>query len=224
MRFFLASALSMVLLSAASLPKANIEGRYVEARTADVFTGACYANSEVNLMGHEAVFGWVIDKGSYDGVALDGLGVMSAIKASATLGDIHNGAYPVKSVIVLDEKATAKQKVALMAFAKRMSGDLLTDVVDVQTRPIQMDVANNNIHSAQVKFTAGELTKIETRPLATNDQICRHEEVWYSPLTKLDHAMPAYALDNRYSGDALGTKWSSAEKRSAFVGTFHLSE
>lgn len=224
MRLFLTGVLAVALASAASLPKANIEGRYVEARTADVFTGACYANSEVNLMGHEAVFGWVIDKGSYDGVSLDGLGVMGAVKAASTLGDIHNGPYPVKSVLIVDEKATAEQRTALMAFAKRMSGDLLTDVVDVQTRPIKLDVANNNIHAAKVKFTAGDLAKIETRALVEGDQICRHEEVWYSPLTKVDHAMPAYALDNRYAGDALGTKWSSAEKRSAFVGTFHLSE
>lgn len=224
MRFFLTGVLTVALASAASLPKANIEGRYVEARTADVFTGACYANSEVNLMGHEAVFGWVIDKGSYDGVALDGLGVMGAVKASATLGDVHHTAYPVKSVIIVDEKASVEQKAALMAFAKRMSGDLLTDVIDVQARPIKLDVANNNIHSAKVKFTAGDLAKIETRALVEGDQICRHEEVWYSPLTKVDHAMPAYALDNRYAGEALGTKWSSAEKRSAFVGTFHLNE
>ncbi len=224
MRLFLTGVLTVALASAASLPKANIEGRYVEARTADVFTGACYANSEVNLMGHEAVFGWVIDKGSYDGVALDGLGVMGVVKASATLGDVHHTAYPVKSVLIVDEKASVEQKAALMAFAKQMSGDLLTDVIDVQARPIKLDVANNNIHSAKVKFTAGDLAKIETRALVEGDQICRHEEVWYSPLTKVDHAMPAYALDNRYAGEALGTKWSSAEKRSAFVGTFHLNE
>jgi hypothetical protein len=116
-----------------------------------------------------------------------------------------------------------EQKAALIGFAKRMSGDLLQDVVAVQTRPVKIEVANNNIHSMRVKLTAGELAQIETRPLVETDQICRHEEVWYSPLTNVDHAMPAFAAENKYTGMDLGTRWSS-QKRSAFVGTFHLSE
>ena len=223
MRYFLIAILAAATCLAGSLPKANIEGRYVEARTADIYTGACYANAEVNLMGHEAVFGWVIDKGSYDGVELNGLGVLGVVKANATLGDVHNTSYPVKSVIIVDEKATVEQKAALIGFAKRMAGDLLQDVVAVQTRPVKIEVANNNIHSMRVKLTAGELAQIETRPLVETDQICRHEEVWYSPLTNVDHAMPAFAAENKYTGGDLGTRWSS-QKRSAFVGTFHLSE
>ncbi len=223
MRYFLIAILVATATVAGSLPKANIEGRYVEARTADIYTGACYANAEVNLMGHEAVFGWVIDKGNYNGVDLSGLGVLGVVKANATLGDVHNTSYPVKSVIIVDEKATVEQKAALIGFAKRMSGDLLQDVVAVQTRPVKIEVANNNIHSMRVKLTAGELAQIETRPLVETDQICRHEEVWYSPLTNVDHAMPAFAAENKYTGMDLGTRWSS-QKRSAFVGTFHLSE
>ncbi len=223
MRILLTSVAAAALAMAGSLPKANITGTYVEARTADIYTGACYANAEVNLMGHEAVFGWVIERGSFNGVALDGLGVLGVVKAQATLGDVHNTAYPVKSVIIVDDKATVEQKAALVDFAKRMAGDLLQDVVAVQTRPVALKVADNNIHKMRVELTAGELARIETRPLVETDQICRHEEVWYSPLTKLDHAMPAYAVRNSYQGGELGTKWES-EKRSAFVGTFHLNE
>ena len=52
------------------------------------------------------------------------------------------------------------------------------------------------------------------------DQICHNEEVWYQPLTNLNHAMPAYTLANSYQGDGLGTKWSNPDKRSAYVGSF----
>jgi hypothetical protein len=224
MRMIACTLLAASLAVAASLPKANVEGYYVEARTADVFTGSCYANAEVNLVGHEAVFGWMIEKGEFNGVSLAGLGVAAAVKASATLGDVHNTAYPIKSVLIVDEKATVEQKAALVAFAKRQAGVLLEDVVAVEARPMKLDIADNNIHARQVRFTAGDLAKIETRPLEEGDKICRHEEVYYDPLTKVDHAMAAYALDNRYTGNALGTTWSSAEKRSAFVGTFHLNE
>jgi hypothetical protein len=178
----------------------------------------------VNLVGHEAVMGWMIDSGSYGGVELKGLGVVGVLKANATLGDVHNSAYPVKSVIIVDEKATPEQKAALIAFAKRQAGDLLSDVVKVESRPMSLNIADNNIHAVKVKFTAGDLARIETRPLEEGDKICRHEEVWYSPLTRVDHAMPAYALAHRFDGQGLGINWSSPEKRSAFVGTFHVNE
>ena len=101
----------------------------VEARTADVFTGPCFANSEVELTGDLAVMGWKIDKGSWQGVKLDGLGVVGVVKASATLGDVHNSAYPVKSVLIVDEKATKAQRDALVAFVKAQAGKLAGDVV-----------------------------------------------------------------------------------------------
>ena len=47
------------------------------------------------------------------------------------------------------------------------------------------------------------------------DHICGNEEVWYAPLSKTDHAMPAYALENTYTGDGLGETWHNRLKRSA---------
>jgi hypothetical protein len=69
-------------------------------------------------------------------------------------------------------------------------------------------------------LVAGELARIETRAMSETDQICHNEEVWYQPLTKLDHAMPAYVVANDFHGEGLGTKWSNPDKRSAFVGNF----
>ncbi len=54
-------------------------------------------------------------------------------------------------------------------------------------------------------MTAGNLAKLETRALAEGDQICHNEAVWYQPLTKLEHAMPAYTVANDFSGKGLGT-------------------
>jgi len=68
--------------------------------------------------------------------------------------------------------------------------------------------------------TAGTLANIQTRAMNEGDHICRNEEVWYRPLTKLDHSMPAYALANQFQGKGLDTTWSNPDKRSAFLGTF----
>jgi hypothetical protein len=224
MRLISGLILAAVVTLGGSLPKANIQGTYVEARNGDVYTGACYANAEVNLMGDLALMGWKIDKGSFNGVKLDGLGVVGVIRAAATLGDVHSEGYPVKSVIVVDEKASVEQRDALKAFAQYMAGDLLTNVAKVDAQPISLDVKDGNIHMREVKFAAGKIARIETRPLEEGDKICRHEEVWYSPLTKVDHAMPAYSLTARWEGDGLDTTFNAAEKRGAFVGTFHLNE
>src|SRR6266581_4201342 len=98
--------LAATLCFAGGVPSQNIRGSYIEARTADVYTGPCFANSEGGLVGELAVFGWKIDKGSWQGVSLDGLSVVGAVKASGTLGDVYHSSYPVKSILIVDEKAT----------------------------------------------------------------------------------------------------------------------
>jgi hypothetical protein len=205
----------------ASLPKHNVEGTYVEARNADVYTAACFANSEVGLVGDLAVLGWRIEKGTWEGVDVSGLGVVGVVKAKRTLGDIHGSAYPVKSVLIIDERANGKQRDALKSFAQTMGGDLLLDVVRVEHQPIELRLHDGNVHTRKVTLTAGTLARIETRALDEGDEICHNESVWYQPLSRLDHAMPAYTLASGYKGDGLGVTWSSPLKRSAFVGTFN---
>jgi hypothetical protein len=218
-------SLAASTLMGASLPAvhSSLKGDYVEARTADVYTGPCFANGEVDLVGNLAVFGWKVNKGDWQGVNVDGLSVIGVVKASGTLGYIHSNAYPVKSVIIVDERATPAQRLALQSFAKKMAGDLLQDVIRVDVQPIEFTL-DGTVHNAKAKLSAGTLAAIQTRAILEGDQICHNEETWYPPLTKLDHAMPAYALAHKFTGHELGTTWSSPEKRSAFVGSFHYDE
>ena len=154
---------SAALAFAAPLPTKQIRGTYVEARSADVFVGPCFANSEVEMAGNLAVMGWKIDQGTWEGVNLAGLGVVGVVKASATLGDVHHTAYPVKSVLIIDETATPEQRLALKSFAQRMSKDLLSDVVRIEYKPVTLTVENNNVHTATAKLQAGALAAIQTR-------------------------------------------------------------
>ena len=155
MKSCLFALLSGSLLLAGGLPQKQLRGTYVEARTADVFVGPCFANSEVENSGNLAVMGWKISEGSWDGVKLDGLGVVGVVKASATLGDVHNTAYPVKSVLIVDEKASPEQRLALASFAKRMSKDLLSDVVTVMYRPISLTIWGACSHSTIITRYCG---------------------------------------------------------------------
>jgi hypothetical protein len=126
----------------------------------------------------------------------------------------------VKAVLIVDSRAGAEQRLALQSFAKAMAADLLQDVVRVDYQPIRFTVKDNNVHSTTAKLTAGNEAVIETRPLENADRICHNEDVYYPPLVKVSHAMPAYTLDNSFQGSGLGATWRSPFKRSAFVGTF----
>jgi hypothetical protein len=201
---------------------ADIRGEYVEARTADIYTGPCFANSEVELTGNLAVLGWKIEKGAWHGVALDGLSVVGVVRAETTLGDfMHPDVVGARAVIIVDERATAEQRIALSQFAKQMGGDLLKNVVRTDARPISF--STGDMHSRQAKMVAGELAKVETRALEETDKICHNEAVWYKPLTELQHAMAAYTVEQSYQGKGLNTTWSYPGKRSAYVGTFSVS-
>src|SRR3984957_7173369 len=127
----LALALSIAGLSVA----ADIHGQYVEARTADVYTGPCFANSEVELTGNLAVLGWKIEKGTWQGVSPEGLSVIGVVHSDNTLGDfMHPDVVNPRAVIIVDERATLEQRIALGQFAKQMGGDLLTNLVRTDAR------------------------------------------------------------------------------------------
>jgi len=213
---------TLFLLSGLSVSgSAAIKGDYMEVRSADVYTGACIANSEVGLTGNEAILAWKVQEGSWKGVNLNGLIVVGVVKAQATLGDPYHTPYPAKSVLILDSRATNEQRAALQNFAASNSDGLLDHIVRVDTAPIQMTVEHGDQHGV-AKLVAGNLASIETRSLCSGDHLCGNESVYYPPLVSLTHAMPAFTLDDSFSGQGLNVVWKYVDRRSAFVGAFTL--
>jgi hypothetical protein len=217
MRFLvLVCTLALTLPTIASAEQ--IRGDYIETRSADVYTGQCFANGEVNLVGNEAILAWHVQSGSWDGVPLDGLTVAAAVEARATLGDPYANPYPAKSVLIVDEQASQQQRTALVAFAHQMGGELLRNVE--QTIPAPMELVVNHEHHGVALLRAGRFATVQTRSLNETDHLCGNEEIFYPPLTQVAHSMPAVALTDSYRGPGLGVDWETHGKRSAFVGTF----
>src|SRR5207245_1717799 len=81
------SALVAVLGFSLSAAAQQISGDYLETRSADVYTGQCFANGEVNLVGNEAILAWHVQSGTWNGVPLDGLSVAAAVRAKGSLGE-----------------------------------------------------------------------------------------------------------------------------------------
>ena len=212
---FFSIALAFLFCASA---EAKISGDYVETRSADVYTGQCFANGEVGLTGDQAILAWHIRSGSWDGVELDGFSVVAAVKANATLGDPYADPYPAKSVLIVDSRANARERAALAAFARHMGGKLLANVVNVVNAPIDIQIAEEHHGSALLR--AGDFVTVQTRSINENDHLCGNESTFYPPLTQVSHAMPAVAMTDSYRGRGLGTTWTLHDKRSAFVGAF----
>ena len=208
----------LVGLFSISMAAQVIRGDYLETRSADVYTGQCFANGEVNLVGNEAILAWHVRSGSWDGVSLEGLTVAAAVRANGTLGDPYESPYPAKAVLLVDDQASAQQRVALVHFAQHMGGELLKNVA--QVIPTQMELVVNAEHHGAAMLRAGRFATIQTRGIGDKDHLCGNEVTFYSPLTETTHSMPAVALTDSYSGPGLGASWDLHGKRSAFVGTF----
>ena len=217
-RLLATCALAALLVPAAASAE-DLKGDYLETRTCDVYTGPCFANGQAGLTGQDAIMAWSIDRGSYDGVDLAGLKVVVVLTASDTLGFggtlvVHPD--PIRSVIVVDQRATSRQREALVQFAARYA-EHAGQVVKVVTAPIEMTVDHFEMVGA---LQAGNYANVLTRRLGTGDCVCSNEKTFYPPLCTLRTAVPAFTVEGQFSGTGLGTQWSNPNTRSAFLGSF----
>jgi hypothetical protein len=223
---------ALALVGAGVARADGLRGDYIEARTADVFTGPCFSNAEVFITGHQAVLAWKVNEGSWDGVDLAGLTVAAAVRGTTTFSeDKPEGA---RAVIVVDQQATPRQREALVAMAKHLGGDRLQNVVAVRSATMDLTVESHEMkdgkldttlhhgmpNAPKASFWAAGLAHILTRPLDETDHFCGNEVVAYQPLSHGVDVLPAYTLGHTFKGEGLGTTWSDPNARSAFVGHF----
>jgi hypothetical protein len=208
-----------VLITGAS---AAVSGSYVEIRSCDVYTGPCFANAEMGLEGQEAILTWAIRKGEIDGVNLDGLHVIAVVRAKETLGDV--GRFPAResrSVLIVDKTATARQRDALVRFAREKAGSLLGTTVKIESAPISVDVCLAGCSKdGCASVRAGRLVEVETRCLGGNDHVCGNEDLYYPPLTQVAGARAAFTTSGVFRGDGLDTRFNEANRRSAYLASF----
>ena len=219
-------SVSILALAAATAFAGNttptISGDYLEVRSCDVYTGSCFANSEMNLAGKEGMMLWSVREGAWKGTKLGGLKVMAVVKSDASLGDLNYQPRSGHAVLIVDASADAKQKEALADLARTMSGKLIAQVVDVKSAPIEAKLATCSKQGcASVK--AGDLAEISTSCLGGKHDICGNEEAFYPPLARVDGAYPVFTDLATFTGKDLGCTWQIAGKRSAFLATFSAS-
>ena len=220
MKFAIGIAAAVVFsgsIATASGPASHVSGDYVEVRTAEVFTGGCIMGSEGETSGREAILAWRVSQGATNGVPLDGLSVVAVVAGDMNLGTHELGGQAPRSVrtlLMVDERATAAQSDALVAMAKTLAGGLVANTVAVKRVPVTFHRDAESVQVSAGDATLDVATKVRHSPACGAIQ-------WFSPLSRLDDK-PGIGLtrSQAWSGDALGAQWRQVDRRSSFFGTF----
>ena len=177
---------------------------------------------------------WKVDQGSWQGTDLSGLCVAAALRGTTTFSEDR----PEKAtcVLIVDEKATATQRDALVQMAQELGGARLKHIVAVKSWRMTLKLEHHETsaadaaHSAhgmptspRASFWAAGLARIVTRPLDETDHFCGNEVVAYRPLSSGVTVAPAYTLEHEFKGQDLDTRWNDPNCRSSFVGRFALA-
>ena len=213
------SFLLVAAVAAVASAADGVTGTYLESRTCQVYTGPCFANAETALAGREALMAWNIESGKHNSVDLAGLSVVVAVRGNDTLG--YQGVddpKELKATIIVDSKANAAQKEALVAFAKEHSGRAGKEVVRVDAVPITMSLDSVELNG---ELKAGDIAKMKTRKAKPGDCICSNEVQFYPPLAKVNRFAAGVAIEAEFKGHGLGAIWSAPESRSVYVGEFN---
>jgi Protein of unknown function (DUF1326) len=232
MRTFSRALCAAILTLCPALAQAvEVQGDYVEARNADVFTGPCFSNAEILIVGKQAVMAWGIKQGTWKGVDVSGLCVAAAVQADNTFTE--DNPAKARAVLIVDSRADETQRSALIDMAKTLGGTRVANrpVAVVATRmqlkletPHGASQASHSAHgmpqAPRASFWAAGIAQIVTRPLDERDHLCGNEEVAYPPLSKSVVVKPAYTLGHEFKGEGLDTRWDDPNCRSSFVGHF----
>jgi hypothetical protein len=193
---------------------AQVQGDYIEARSASVYAGPCHYSNEAVTDGRTATVAWRFTDGSWNGVNLKGLSAVAVINAKANLAEDTKSR---RSVLYLDARATPQQVGALRSLFSEKYGAMLGQVV--ATRAASTQVSNDGLnYRVRVDGVA---------QLDVNRYPCTHctqdAQIWYQPLAPAQNVIVGKTTRTSFSDKALDISWDDRqEANSAFVGTFTL--
>ena len=192
----------------------TVQGEYLEARSVSVYVGACHYGAEYVEGGREATLVWNIRQGTWKGVSLDGLTVVAVVTAQNNLAIDNNTR---RSVLYLDEKATAKQRTALVDLMSTKRSAVLGEVVSTESAPI-------TFAKEGVKY---DLRVGKVLTLSVSRYPCQNctqpHQIWYKPLEQLDTPIVGKSTSYCYQDKILSVTWNCGEDtNNVFVGDFAM--
>lgn len=186
-------------------------GRYVEARTASVFAGACHYNGELVTAGREALLAWRFERGVEAGVELAGLEAVALVRADQNLALTEAR----RSVLYVPSRLDTRERAALLAAVERHAGDALGERVEVRAAElaVRVDAQAYRVEVAGVAELTGSLD--------ADRACCRMpQNVWYEPLAPLEARVVGRSETFEVHEAALALDFVRHDANDSFVGGF----
>lgn len=203
---------AVLAVGTAAYAAPTLSGEYIEARTCNVYTGACHANGEMVTIGREAMLIWNIKDGNVDGVDVKGLSAVAVVVGTDNLA--QEGADR-SSVLYIDSRATDAQSKALGSAIAKQYGKALGTVLAVKTAPIEFKKSGLD-YAVRIPKVA----YLKTTRYACDHCVMPHS-VWYEPFVGLKSSIVAKASLAEFKGSPeISQTWRRADENSSFVGDF----
>jgi hypothetical protein len=214
----LAAAFAVVVGAGLHASDPILTGDYLEARTAEVFTGGCIMGSEGEVSGREALLAWRVREGRLNGVALDGLSVVALVAGDVNLGTHELGGVApssIRAMLMVDSRATPAQQRALVQLARTLAPDAVREVISTTPTPIAFEADGH-----RVRLSAGE-AKVDVATHVDHSPTCGAIQ-WFDPLARTDNAQIGLTRTFEWAGSGLGSNWRQFDRKSSFVGSFSI--
>lgn len=190
-------------------------GRYVEARTASVFAGACHYGGEATTAGREALLAWHFEGGRHDGVELAGLDAVAVIAGEENLATQEAERH---ALLYVSERATPAEVAALRSLLTARAGTALGRIDAVRAVPLVLGLSEET-YSVEAKGL------FALRGATLPDRSCckMPHHVWYAPFAPVEHPIVGNNAAFEFRDKALGRVWSRPDENASFTGTFRFA-
>ena len=192
-------------------PDVAPSGRYVEARTASVFAGACHYGSELVTAGREAVLVWKFEGGTVDGTSLADVELVAAVASNENLA--QPGAH--RSVIYVDSEASEAAREAAVDWLRETQQDALGEVVAVEGTPIELALDGEHY-----TLRVGSVLTLEGSALPDRECCSMPLNVWYEPCQKLEARIVGNSTRFEWNEKRLAPHFERSAQNDAFLGSF----
>ena len=213
-----AAAALLNFAGSAALAEPTLKGEYIEARTCNIYIGACHANGELVTSGREAIMAWNIKDGEVDGYKMSGLKVVAVVVGTDNLGDCTTPAGKCgsrKTVLYVDSKATEGQRNALAWVINDRYGKALGTIVKVKSAPIQFGKKGE-----EYTVRVADVAEVKATGLKKSCCVMPHE-IWYQPMIEVKNSVVGSCAVNEFKGaPELKTQWRRTEENSTYVAEF----
>ncbi len=210
---------SLLLAGAAGLGALPLQdtaphGRYLEARTASVFAGACHYGSEATTQGREAVLAWRFEGGRHAGVDLAGVDLVLVLAGERNLAEKPRERL---NLVYVGERASAAQARAAIELLRARHPEL---GLFPAPRAIALELAFDG--DAYALSAPG---RFEVKGEALPDRACCKMplSVWYEPFEALDRPLVGNNALFACSDPGLGRAWSRSDENTSFTGGFRFA-